>query len=370
MKQLNHEELAKTAYWYYKKNKPLLVLGRTGIGKSYSIKEASKRIAEETKKAFTEWDAISVAEKHNVIENPDKYFVYVDLRLTQLEPSDLRGLPLMGKKNFVEWQPNLWAEALRVCQGVLFFDEINLASPSLQATVYQILLEKQIGEHPLHPDVMVFGAGNLSEDRAGTYEIPKPILTRAGIYELTLPKIEDFTTYAINKGMDSRVITFLNKMQKNLFVEDEKNDDIITPRDWESVSGLIDGLSNNQLEDIELYTGGLLGEAISMEFTAYIKLANKIPTPQEILSKKKKIPNETDLRYACVAAVVEYYRQQSPKDRKKVVTQLVELKDSLDAEFFILSLRLVKGIEPKAFADIVGTPAFKKIMEFKDYLVD
>ena len=47
---------------------------------------------------------------------------------------------------------------------------------------------------------MVFGAGNLSEDRAGTFEIPKPIMTRAGMYELQIPDIDMFTKYGLENG--------------------------------------------------------------------------------------------------------------------------------------------------------------------------
>lgn len=369
MKRINHAELEQVAYHYQKLNKSMIVVGRTGIGKSMSFKNAAKRIAQEKNKSFVEWNDISTEKKREVIEKANIYYVFVDLRLTQMAPEDLKGLPKMSE-GVVEWLPNMWAKALSLSEGMVIFDEINLAPPSLQATVYQILLDRQIGELPLNKGVFVVGAGNLTEDRAGVYEMPKPVRTRAGVFELKIPTKEEFTDYAIKSKMDARVISYINKFPSRIFVENEKTDDVICPRGWETVSTVIMGLdSKKELGDIALYSSGVLGEAGSIEFEAFIKLAENIPTPEAMLSGKAKIPKETDLKYACIAAITEYYRQHE-KERKDNIKKVIDLKKSIDPEFYILMLRMCKAIQPDCLKQLLGTKEFDQIREYAEFLTE
>lgn len=367
IKKINHKDLEIVALEYGKAGLPMIVLGRTGIGKSYAIKEASKKVAKEKNKKFMEWNELTGEEKNMVLEEPNKHYLFVDLRLTQMVPEDIKGLPNFDTKRFVEWRVNKWTEALRVCEGTLFLDEINLAPPSLQACVYQVLLDKQVGETPLNKNVIIVGAGNLTEDRAGTFELAKPIRTRAGVYELVVPDVEGWTAYAVNKQIDSRVITFLNKFQGKIFVEDEKTDDVVSPRGWEFVSNLVKG--ETDLDKIQLSASGILGEGVGIEFVSFIKLMDKIPSPKDILSKKKKIPESIDLKYACIASITEYFRQQE-KDRNEICKQFIDLKGDIDAEYYILGLRMFKGIQEDVLRKMIGTPQFKKIMEYKEYLAE
>jgi len=370
MKAIDNKELVTVAYHYMKAGKPIIILGRTGIGKSMSLKRAAKKAASEKKKEFIDWNAVTYDAKKEVIKNPDKYYVYVDMRMTQLEPSDLRGLPDLSKDGATEWKPNMWTIALSKCEGTLNFEEINLCAPTLQATLYQILLEKTVGEIPLHMGVAVFGTGNLSEDRAGTFELAKPIRTRAGLYELSVPSVEDWTSWAIDNQVDSRIIYFLTKFKDKLFKEEEKHDDIVSPRSWESVSDLIKGETN--FDKIQLLSSGQLGEGISLEFAKFLKLWKKIPTPEAILSGKAKIPAELDLKYACLASVTEHYRQSKDKDRTNVAKQFMKLRKSMmhkgSPEFYILALRMFKGINQNVWKDFMGTKEMKAIMEYSEYL--
>ena len=54
-----------------------------------TTEEAARKIAKRLNKEFIQYDD-DIAEK--VLQNPEKYFVYIDLRLTELEPSDLSGM--------------------------------------------------------------------------------------------------------------------------------------------------------------------------------------------------------------------------------------------------------------------------------------
>src|SRR6056297_1686324 len=95
-----------------------------------------------------------------------------DLRLTTIEPQDLRGLPYYdhaaGKT--VWYRP----EDLPDDPGtpsVLFLDELTAAAPYLQPTVYGLLQERRVGRHVLPDTVFIVAAGNSVEDGAVAYEM-------------------------------------------------------------------------------------------------------------------------------------------------------------------------------------------------------
>ena len=75
-----------------------------------------------------------------------------DLRLTTIEPQDLRGLPYYdhAAQRTVWYRPeDLPDDPAR--PAILFLDELTAAAPALQPTVYGLLQERRVGRHRL-PD--------------------------------------------------------------------------------------------------------------------------------------------------------------------------------------------------------------------------
>jgi hypothetical protein len=95
--------------------------------------------------------------------DPDKYFVYVDLRLTECEPSDLIGIP-RDVDSSVQYKPLMWARCLSRSAGVLFLDELtNLQRPDVISACYKLLYDRKAGFTAFHEDVLVVAAGNTPE---------------------------------------------------------------------------------------------------------------------------------------------------------------------------------------------------------------
>ena len=93
-----------------------------------------------------------------------------DLRLTTIEPQDLRGLPYYDH----ETKKTVWYRPEDLPDdgpAVLFLDELTAASPYLQPTVYGLLQERRVGRHSLPDTVFVVAAGNAAEDGAIAYEM-------------------------------------------------------------------------------------------------------------------------------------------------------------------------------------------------------
>lgn len=68
----------------------------------------------------------------------------IDIRLSQMEPSDLRGIPFRNEE-LVEWAiPAMLPDQQRHgSEGILFLDEITSAPPSVSAAAYQLILDRR-----------------------------------------------------------------------------------------------------------------------------------------------------------------------------------------------------------------------------------
>jgi len=346
VKKIEHEELAKILKAGKERKVSPLVLGRTGIGKSQTIRDAAIEMAKGSDKEFIEWNEASEEQKMGIIKEPDRYFCFLDIRLTQYEPSDIKGLPSF-QEGMVVWKKNLWVKAFEKCDGVILFDEINLCPPLLQNSVYQIILDKQVGESPLNKSVMVIGAGNLMEDKANTFEIPKPIISRGMIYELTVPSADKWVDWAMKEGVDNRVIGYIKFAGHRLFHESDNEINVITPRGWEFISRLI--ADKSDMEEVELLSSGILGEGGAIEFVSFMRLTNKWDLDAILKAPATcKLPTEIDQIYSLVSALAEKYRGD-----KKKLKPLLKLVTRLQPDFAILLLRFVKRTDSEHFIETV-----------------
>ncbi|MHB8919688.1 MAG: AAA family ATPase [Halothiobacillus sp.] len=130
---------------------PLMIWGAPGIGKSDLVREAAAA----------------------------QGLALIDLRLSQLEPTDLRGIPL-HENGTVRWAPpdELPNAARDGACGVLFLDEINAAPPPVAASAYQLILDRRLGNYHLPEGWSIIAAGNRLDDRGITYAMPAPLANR------------------------------------------------------------------------------------------------------------------------------------------------------------------------------------------------
>ncbi len=152
-----------------------LLLGAPGIGKSLTCWKLARTLARIVGKEFIDYDD-DKADK--ILADPDKYFVFVDLRLTECEPSDLLGLPHKINGS-VRFSPLLWARCLNKAAGFLLLDELtNIQRPDLITVSYKLIFEREAGFTKFHDDVMLVAAGNRPEHssvRAISEDILPPV---------------------------------------------------------------------------------------------------------------------------------------------------------------------------------------------------
>ncbi len=218
---------------------------------------------------------------------------FIDVRLSQLAPTDLRGLPV-PEDGIARWFPPEFLP--RSGNGILFMDEINMAAPTMQGIAQQLILDRKVGSYALPEGWFVWAAGNRREDRASVFEMPAPLANRFLHLEVSAD-LESFKRYAIGRGLSERIVAFLSFRPNLLHALDTKSPAWASPRSWEMASRLLGS-------DLEIAPA--VGEGAAAEFKAFEKVYAALPDLEPILNGdfSREFPDEPSARYAATVGLV------------------------------------------------------------------
>ena len=356
MKKINHEQFEKLIKLYYKQKSndgrkiPLLAYGTFGVGKSAVVRQTAIELAESKGKEFIDWNCISKEEKDNIAENPSKYFLLIDIRLSEFDSSDIKGLPDFKDDNSIVWKIPFWARVLThpESDGLLFFDEINLATPLVISSTYKILYDRIVNESKINDNWLIMGCGNKDDDKAHTHELAAPVRDRGGEVELTHPSSEAWIDWAVDNNIDSRIIGFLSWKPSNLHsVDFDDNQKYTTERGWERLDTLLKGVKD--YKTMELVSGTAIGEGVAREYVAFCKIKDSISL-DEVLKNPEKLKSveEISVKYFLTTAIGENYKTNKVKFEQ--VMKISEVFDDMNnVEFVALLWRLCIRYSPTKF---------------------
>ena len=227
----------------------------------------------------------------------------IDLRLGQMEPTDIRGIPFYNKDNGkMDWAPPVELPDAETASQypivVLFLDELNSAAPSVQSAAYQLILNRRIGKYVLPDNVVMVAAGNRESDKGVTYRMPTPLANRF-IHQEMKVDFNSWQTWAVENKIHKDVVGYLSFAKQDLYDFDAKSASraFATPRSWSFVSEL---LKDDTTEDDTVMNliAGTVGEGLAVKFMAHRKIASRMPNPVDILKGKV-----TDLQVKEVSAM-------------------------------------------------------------------
>jgi len=279
----------------FKTKRPVFLWGPPGIGKSEVVADIAQEIGGHV----------------------------IDLRMAQMEPTDIRGIPFFNKDiNKMDWAPpvDLPDEELasQYPTIVLFLDEMNSAPPAVQAAGYQLILNRRVGKYKLPDNVVIVAAGNRDSDKGVTYRMPMPLANRFIHLEMR-PDFTSWQTWAVTKNIHKDVVGYLSFAKNDLYDFDSKSSSraFATPRSWCFVSDLLNDEEIDSDTQFNLVAGAV-GEGLAVKFMAHRKIAGKMPEPTEILNGKVKdlAIKEISAMYALTIAMC--YELKDAVDNKKV----------------------------------------------------
>lgn len=321
-----------------KKKRPLFIWGPPGIGKSEVVEYIASGLNG----------------------------VAIDIRLGMYEPTDIRGMPYYDKNTGkMVWAPpiDLPSEEFAAQHDVvvLFLDEMNQASPSVQGAAFQLILNRKVGQYTLPDNVVVVAAGNRETDKGVTFRMPTPLRNRFTHFELAVD-FDDWQDWAVKAGIHPDVVGYLNFAKSDLFDFDPRasGNAFASPRSWTFVSEYLydidddQDVTENQLTDM---IAGTVGEGIAVKFNTHRKFASKLPIPTDILNGKiKELPmdaRETSAMYTLTVNMAyelkQAYDNIKDKDRETKLEKWHDqcsnvfqfMMDNFQTEMNVLALRIM-----------------------------
>lgn len=299
-----------------------LALGGVGVGKSESVKEAAKIIAQNLKCTYYEWSADA--------ELPEKPFVFVDLRLTEIEPTDIGGIPRDSPNGkTMVYKPLEYVKLLSEHPGILFLDEItNETRPNMKAASYKILNELRMGTYRLNKGAVVVAAGNKPDEAVGLAEgLPFPMASRLTIFQMRVPTLEEWVAYMDSKytvigdkgekirDWDKRSMGFLARYEGQMYQLPKESmtlENFPTPRSWTKVSSISHKINEKLLSK---YAEGRLGMETGR---MYMEFLNTHVEPLEVYvndhAKWKALGSEMAAKYLLSVEIADKWSKNTKID--------------------------------------------------------
>jgi hypothetical protein len=237
----------------------------------------------------------------------------VDVRLGQLDPVDLNGFPYIDKeKGIASYIPMdiFPTENTPLPPGkkgwLLFLDEFNSADRAVQKAAYKLLLDRMVGNTPLHEAVAIIGAGNLITDNAIVEEMSTAVQSRIIHLELSVDN-KNWLEWAIKNDIDHRVTSYIRFKPTMLHKFDPNHNEhtFPAPRTWEFASRFLQELDVKGPLLLPALAG-TIGLGAAREFVTFLKVYEKLPTFDDILVKGEtmRVPTEPSVLFAMTGSIV------------------------------------------------------------------
>jgi hypothetical protein len=316
---------------YIKANKPVMIWGAPGEGKSGLVRSVVESISADLQDfRLLMRDVVDV---HGLPKEKDG-------RMTWAYPAEM---PLSSDK----------VDRLRV----MFMDELPAAATSVQTVAFQMLHERAIDDQPLHENVRFIAAGNRERDGAVSNRMPTPLANRMAHFDVTAD-LPSWLNWGHNAGVHPFVLAHLENSPQDLRVADEKEyltqKSFRSPRTWEYSSDVIktlltgvDEINDSHIDIMSDVVGSFVGTATAANFIGYIKVGSKLPKPADILAGKAKVKKyelheQFFITCGVLATLAEHRKELEGKGEKAYQTNAVFsknvdnllgfVKDSFDAE--------------------------------------
>jgi len=360
LQQVDIKTLKTLVPYYFANRIPLYLWGRPSTGKTSSIRQ------------FAQDEAKRRGLRYSEDEYGEDIFTMKVITLSQFDSPDLRGMPeitkVEGGDSITTFVPT--AELPRVGQGILFFDEMNLADDTTRAACYQIILEGRYGslatvknKHGKDAFWRV-AASNTENDFCNVNVTSLALLRRFSHVEVTM-SVNEAVNYFMSVGIDSRIIAFVKNSPEELFPQkwDEKlidNKANPFPSSWENLGRMIQPKSN--FDTIYHLAASCVGAPVAAKFVDYCKMVDKLDMEEIIKEPKKKIAEiakmneKASLLYAVIFSIGQRWHN---KDKKVGPAKVLEVAEVLPAEF---GTSFVQHVLEARMHELTKQPNFERIL--------
>lgn len=275
----------------------------------------------------------------------------IDIRMAQLDPTDLRGLPTIRGDRTAWTVPDFLPTA---GSGILFLDELNRAPAMVQNAGLQLALDRKLGDYVLPDEWAVVAAGNTTD--VGVQRMGTALRSRFTFLDAEVDH-EDWSKWAVSADIAPETLAFIRFMPSMLHDWDSgKSRSFPTPRGWQFVSDITKQSKGNGTAAIEheLYQG-TVGEGAAIAYSAFLKTYRTMPNLDAILMNpnKAEIPVDPAVLFAVSTGLG---RRAAVSNFKQVTTYLDRMTAKGLDEYSVFSVKDAVRRD----ASLASTPEFTK----------
>lgn len=296
---------------------PCMIWGSPGIGKSSVVRQLCK----------------------------DRNIEFIDCRLSQMEPCDVRGLPVPNRDNkCMDWFVNgMWPRDQNG-RGIIFLDEISACDRSVSVAAYELILDRRLGKlYSVPPGYLIVAAGNKTTDRAVASTMSSALANRFMHVELGEDS-ESWLVWARMHDIHPAVTGFIQYRPNMLFNMEGENLERgwPSPRSWERVSQLCHMYSKDNEKILSKLVYGTVGNGAGVEFMEFYKINSEFDDILDIMTNPNAdivIPDRADRRYAlCSAMVYLLWRGRDEHDENSRIEGFYRISLKLPSDFASMAL--------------------------------
>lgn len=263
----------------------------------------------------------------------------IDLRLAQCDPTDLCGFPSVqgNRAGYVPMETfPIDGDAIPAGYNgwLLFLDELTSAPPAIQAASYKLILDRMVGNHPLHEKIAIVAAGNKETDGAIVEPMSTALQSRLAHMELVVDHAE-WIDWATGAGIDHHITDYIRFKPGALYTFDPQHTDhtYAAPRTWEFANRVIQtaGLAHPQIRAL---LSGVLSEGVAREFVGFTEIYTRLPKMSSIEAAPEvvDVPDEPSILFALTGSISNHATTDN-------MGQYIKFIKRLPAEFQAICLK-------------------------------
>lgn len=316
----------------------------------------------------------------------------LDHRLSTSAPEDLSGLPDFERNGEGPTTATFRPFDLFPIEGtplpkgkdgwLIFLDELNSAPKEVQAAAYKLILDRQVGQHNLHGNVMLAAAGNLITDKAIVTNLGTAMQSRLVHIVMEANFEEWWEDVALAQNYDFRVKGYLawKKMKALMnFDPNHEEESFPCPRTWEFMHRMLDGKTFKEVTENDPHNpgktrvrhemdgkiglfSGTIGQGEAVSFVQYCKVTHDLITIKEIVKDPTgaKVPKSAEMMWGQMIHVIEHVDDKNFADVCTYISRY-------DLTFRVLFFRSIVAKMP----ELKSHPAFiRSSIELAKYLYD
>lgn len=278
-------------------------------------------------------------------------------------------------------------------KAIVGLDEFNLAPQSIQATAYQWILDRRIGEYIVPEGVYLMAMGNRENDRGVTFRIAPPVANRFVHAELKFD-YDEWEEHALESMYHPLVVSYLNTFRDHAFrYQPDKLPPnprgIETPRSWEFVSRVLWEFDREPTDEDVLRAAvcGAVGDGTGGAFLTYRESTEALPNIESVLSGSMTSFPGLSMQLSFALTMSLCYRLKEEADNIKLIKDWRNSNErktwlkradnyfrfinaNFKPEISIMGVKMAISTHELPF-DIVKMPVFREFARvFKPFIMD